>query len=166
MPLFPDIVFTLLEKLLCKQNNCHISGVIFKMRHGLLVHIQINATDAKCNAKTICSNIKLKKFTIHTRHKMIKSAEQYIQARAHTELMTKAGRWPALAEPTPLRRRHVLRLSHSVARNHQVMNPSVFGRTEARMSHDRERKGQGKEAASCRDRDGGQRTGSLGSDVH
>ncbi len=75
---------------------------------------------------------------------MIKSAEQYIQAQAHTELMTKAGRWPALAEPTPLRRRHVLRLSHSVARNHQVMNPSVFGRTEARMSHDRERKGQGK----------------------
>lgn len=68
----------------------------------------------------------------------IESAEQYIQAQAHTELMTKAGRWPALAEPTPLRRRHVLRLTHGVARNHQVMNPSVFGRTEAHMSHDRE----------------------------
>lgn len=44
-----------------------------------------------------------------------------------------------LAEPTPLRRRHVLRLTHGIARNHQVMNPSVFGRTEAHMSHDRER---------------------------
>ncbi len=71
---------------------------------------------------------------------MIESAEQHIQAQA--ELMTKAGRWPALAEPTPLRRRHVLRLTHSVARNHQVMNPSVFGRTEAHMSHDREIEGQ------------------------
>lgn len=68
----------------------------------------------------------------------IESAEQYIQAQAHTELMTKAGRWPALAEPTPLWRRHVLRLTHGVARNHQVMNPSVFGRTEAHMSHDRD----------------------------
>lgn len=37
---------------------------------------------------------------------------------------------PALAEPTPLRRRHVLRLTHSIARNHPVMNLSVFGRTD------------------------------------
>lgn len=70
----------------------------------------------------------------------IESAEQYIQAQAHTGLMTKAGRWPALAEPTPPRRRHVPRLTHGVARNHRVMNPSVFGRSEAHMSHDRERK--------------------------
>ena len=68
--------------------------------------------------------------------------------------MTKAGRWPALAEPTPLRRRHVLRLTHGVARNHQVMNPSVFGRTEAHMSHDRERETR-RETESCRDRDRG-----------
>lgn len=67
----------------------------------------------------------------------IESAEQYIEAQK--ELMTKAESWPALAEPTSLRRRRVLRLTHGIARNHQVMNPSVFGRTEAHMSHDRER---------------------------
>lgn len=85
----------------------------------------------------------------------IESAEQYIQAQAHTELMTKARRWPALAEPTPLRRRHVLRLTHGVARNHQVMNPSVFGRTEAHMSHDRERErpGERQKAAETKTED-------------
>lgn len=55
--------------------------------------------------------------------------EQYIQA--HADLMTKAERWPA--EPTPplrrrRRRRHVPGLTHCGARNHRVMNPSVFGR--------------------------------------
>lgn len=52
---------------------------------------------------------------------------------------TKAERWPALAEPTPLWRRRPLSLTHSFARNHQVMNPSVFGRTEAHMTHGKER---------------------------
>lgn len=59
---------------------------------------------------------------------MIEFAVQSI--RAHAELMTKAEMWPALAEPTPLRRRHVLRLTHSIARNHPVMNLPVFGRTD------------------------------------
>lgn len=63
--------------------------------------------------------------------------------------MTKAGRRPALAEPTRLRRRHVLRLTHSVARNHQVMNPSVFGRTEAHMSHEREKERECDRAAEA-----------------
>lgn len=64
--------------------------------------------------------------------------------------MAKAERWPALAEPTPLRRRCELRLTHGIARNHQVMNPSVFGRTEAHMSHGREKEGK-RDAKCCRD---------------
>lgn len=44
----------------------------------------------------------------------------------------------------------MLRLTHGTARNHQVMNPSVFGRTEAHMSHDR---GRGREMDSSREKD-------------
>lgn len=71
--------------------------------------------------------------------------------------MRKAKSWPALAEPTPPWRRHVPRLSHGIARNHQVMNPSVFGRTEAHISHGSERGGRKgvreKETKYCRSKD-------------
>ena len=81
----------------------------------------------------------------------IESAEQYIQAQAHTELMTKAGRWPALAEPTPPRRRHVPRLTHGVARNHQS-HESVcvwaFGGTYESWQREKE----GERAAGDKDR--------------
>lgn len=80
-----------------------------------------------------CSHVKPKNDTFHKYPSSFPVAVQHIQA--HAELLTKAERWPTLAEPTPLRRRHVLRLTHGIARNHQVMNPSALGRTEAHMSH-------------------------------
>lgn len=54
----------------------------------------------------------------------------------------------------------MLGLTHNIARNHRVMNPSVFGRKEAHMSHGRKtRKG----AEMCRDKD--RRTYNLRSDI-
>ena len=44
------------------------------------------------------------------------------------------------------------RLTHGMARNHRVMNPSVFGRSEAHMSHDRKRETERERAAGDKDR--------------
>lgn len=47
----------------------------------------------------------------------------------------------------------MLRLTHGRARNHQVMNPSVFGRTEAHMSHDGETERERERAAETKTED-------------
>ena len=62
----------------------------------------------------------------------------------------------------------MLRLTHSIARNDQVMNLSVFGRTEACMSHDRkgERERERDEERERKLQSQKQRTRSLGSGVH
>lgn len=57
----------------------------------------------------------------------------------------------------------MLRLTHGIARNHQVMNRSVFGRTEERVSHDSERERGGEREIKLRQR---QRTASHWSGVH
>lgn len=94
--------------------------------------------------QTHCSNM--------TFQFLLECAEQHIQA--HAELMTKAGRCPALAEPTPLRRWRVLRLTHTVRQkswSHE--SPRVcahWGAYESRQ------KGRGGEAANGRDGDEGQ----------
>lgn len=91
---------------------------------------------------------------------LLACAEQHIQA--HAELMTKAGRCPALAEPTPLRRWRELRLTHGVSqksRSHE--SPRVCARRGTYESWQKERDG-GREAENGRDEDEGQ----ASSDMH